>query len=162
MTFHDVSSSLALHNINPCIASHASLQSLNLHSLHHYVLFVCVKVVCTYLLTSSTPLSICLRCTNLHLTHGTVPHTKSCIWRTSMRDTQDSFLSFLNCVPDNCVSNALYRLLLAHFDPLSPLSSLFLLPFPFYFIHLIILDHSVILLDFQFLVHLFYPILSCS
>ena len=49
---------------------------------------------------------------------------------------------------DKCVSNVLYGLLLAHFDPLSPLSSLFILPFPFYFIHLIILDHSDILLDF--------------
>ena len=50
-------------------------------------------------------------------------------------------------VADKCVSNVLYGLLLAHFDLISPLSSLFILPFPFY-IHLIIHDHSDILLDF--------------
>ena len=46
--------------------------------------------------------------------------------------------------------------------PLIPLYSLFLLTFPFYFIHWIILDHSDILLDFrsiliEFLAHMLSP-----
>ena len=83
---------------------------------------------------------------------------------TSRVPLTSKVLFILSCcfTTDKCVSNAFYRLFLAHFDPISPLSSLFLLPFPFYFIHLIILDHSDILLDFQsfltkFLVHLFLP-----
>ena len=65
---------------------------------------------------------------------------------------------------DKFVPNALYGFLLACFGSLFPLSSLFLLTFPFYFIHLIILDHSDILLDFrsiliEFLGHMLSPCL---